>query len=173
MAEMLAAIGRLDRSRALQQRFVSERLDTAMGPTAWCRDRLNLARARVAFAEGRWRDALVAWNAADTWSDGPSLYQSPLGLYQFSASVYDRAGMQDSAIVAYERYLLTPVYHRLAYDRIYLAGVYERLGQLYEATRHRERARFYYGRFVELWKDADPELQPRVQSARRRIARLR
>jgi len=169
---MSAHYGRLDRSRALQRRFVTERLDTSNGPTAWFRDRLNFAKARVAFAEGRWNDALVAWNAADTWSDGLSRYQSPLELFQFSGTVYDRAGMKDSAIVAYERYLSTPVYHRLPYDRVYLASIYERLGQLYEETRNLERARFYDGKFVELWKDADAELQPQVQKARDRLREL-
>jgi hypothetical protein len=30
----------------------------------------------------------------------------------------------------------------------------------------------YYGRFVDLWRDADPELQPQVEEIRQRIARL-
>jgi hypothetical protein len=30
----------------------------------------------------------------------------------------------------------------------------------------------YYGRFVELWKNADPELQPRVTEARKAMAEL-
>lgn len=173
MAEMCAAYGLLDRARALLRRFEAERLDTVTGPTEWFRDRLNLAKARIAFGERRWNDALVAWKTADTWSDGPSLYQSPLGLFQFSGRVYDSAGMTDSAIVTYERYLSTPVYHRLQYDEFSLPSIYERLGQLYEQTRNPKRARFFYEKFINLWKDADPELQTRVQEARRRIAQFR
>ena len=30
----------------------------------------------------------------------------------------------------------------------------------------------YYGRMVELWKNADPELQPVVQDVKKRIAAL-
>jgi hypothetical protein len=30
----------------------------------------------------------------------------------------------------------------------------------------------YYNEFVELWKDADPDLQPVVSEVRERIARL-
>jgi len=30
----------------------------------------------------------------------------------------------------------------------------------------------YYAKFVELWKDADPDLQPRVTEVRKRLARL-
>jgi hypothetical protein len=30
----------------------------------------------------------------------------------------------------------------------------------------------YYARFVELWKDADPDLQPHVRKARARMIEL-
>ena len=173
MAEMCAVYGLLDRARALLRRFEAERLDTVTGPTEWFQDQLNIAKARIAFGERRWNDALVAWKTMDTWPDGPSLYQKSIGLLRFSGTVYDSAGMTDSAIVTYERYLSTPTYHRLEYDEFSLASIYERLGQLYERARNPKRASFFYEKFIDLWKDADPELQPRVQEARRRIAQLR
>ncbi len=46
---------------------------------------------------------------------------------------------------------------------------YLRLGEIYDRQGDRHRAAEYYGKFVELWKDADPELQPRVEAARRAI----
>ena len=49
---------------------------------------------------------------------------------------------------------------------------FERLGALYEERGNTERAIYYYGKLVELWKDADPELQPRVEAARRAISVL-
>jgi hypothetical protein len=39
-------------------------------------------------------------------------------------------------------------------------------------TRDSQKAVEYYDKFVELWKDADPELQPVVRDMRARIARL-
>jgi hypothetical protein len=45
-------------------------------------------------------------------------------------------------------------------------------GELYEARGDRARALDYYGRFVELWKDADPALQPAVREVRARMAAL-
>jgi DNA-binding SARP family transcriptional activator len=45
----------------------------------------------------------------------------------------------------------------------------ERLGQLYDEQGDRTKAVEYYARFAELWKDADPELQPRVQAAQARL----
>jgi tetratricopeptide (TPR) repeat protein len=49
---------------------------------------------------------------------------------------------------------------------------YRRLGELYEQRGNRDKAVSYYNEFVELWKDADPELLPQVEEARRRIASL-
>jgi len=53
-----------------------------------------------------------------------------------------------------------------------LAGVYKRLGELYDGKGDRGRAAANYAKFVELWKDADPALQPKVAGARRRLAEL-
>ena len=36
----------------------------------------------------------------------------------------------------------------------------------------RVKAGMYYRKFVELWKNADPDLQPKVVEVRRRLARL-
>jgi len=47
-----------------------------------------------------------------------------------------------------------------------------RLGELYENAGDAKRATEYYGRFVDLWKNADAELQPRVAEARKRIDHL-
>jgi len=52
------------------------------------------------------------------------------------------------------------------------ADAYVRLGTLYEQLGNRDRAVDYYNRFVDLWQDADPELQPQVDNVRQRIARL-
>jgi len=50
--------------------------------------------------------------------------------------------------------------------------VYERLARLYDQRGEVERAVDYYGRLVELWKGADPELQSRVDAAQNAIERL-
>jgi tetratricopeptide (TPR) repeat protein len=53
-----------------------------------------------------------------------------------------------------------------------LAAAYKRLGELNEARGDRAKALEYYGRFVDLWTDADPDLQPVVRDVRARLARL-
>ena len=37
---------------------------------------------------------------------------------------------------------------------------------------HAEKAADHYRKFIDLWKNADAELQPRVVEARRRLAKL-
>ncbi len=50
--------------------------------------------------------------------------------------------------------------------------LFERLGQLYDEQGDLENAALYYARFVELWADADAELQPRVGVARARLEEI-
>ena len=74
--------------------------------------------------------------------------------------------------MAFERYVETPHAYRLFFDVAWLAGAYERLGQMYDARADLEKASEYYAKFVELWAEADPELQPRVQAAQRRLEEI-
>jgi tetratricopeptide (TPR) repeat protein len=94
------------------------------------------------------------------------------GLFEL-ASLLDRQGSTDSARVVFEALVNTPTTmgHVMA-DQYALAPSYKRLGELYEAKGDRKTAAEYYGRFVDLWKDADPELQPGVREVRQRLARL-
>lgn len=57
-------------------------------------------------------------------------------------------------------------------DPVYLAGVHRRLGELYEAKGDTAKAVAQYRAFVEQWKNADPELQPRVAEITKRIEAL-
>jgi tetratricopeptide (TPR) repeat protein len=84
---------------------------------------------------------------------------------------FDLAGEADSAIVYYERFLE----HKLTdieVDPPALSAVYKRLAELHDAAGNHDRAISNYQAFVELWKNADPELQPTVQRARTRAAEL-
>ena len=57
-------------------------------------------------------------------------------------------------------------------DPYYLAPSLERLAQLYEQRGNAAKGANYYQQFIDLWKNAEPELQPRVAEARRRLAKL-
>jgi len=58
------------------------------------------------------------------------------------------------------------------YLRCTLPASLRRVGELYEGRGDRAKAREYYGRFVDLWRDADPGFQPIVRDVRARMARL-
>jgi DNA-binding SARP family transcriptional activator len=90
-----------------------------------------------------------------------------------SVARFDKADMVDSAIAAFEQYIETSQLDRLRYDAIYMPHILQRLGALYEEKGNRPKAIGYYKRFVGLWRTADPELQPRVTAARKRIESLR
>jgi len=88
------------------------------------------------------------------------------------ALAWDRAGVTDSAIVAYEVFLERPWLYRRFWDVQWRGPTLERLGQLYDEAGDLENAAKYYAAFVELWADADEELQPRVRAAQARLEEI-
>ncbi|MGH7656739.1 MAG: protein kinase domain-containing protein, partial [Gemmatimonadales bacterium] len=84
---------------------------------------------------------------------------------------YEALGQPDSAVLAYERELEPELFgHESDFDS--RAIVLRRLGELHEARGNRQKAVEYYTQFTELWKAADPELQPQVREIKDRMARL-
>ena len=89
------------------------------------------------------------------------------------ARAYDRLGERDSVVTIYERMLADRNPEaRLFEDGAERARALKRLGELYEERGKVTQAIRRYREFVELWKDADPALQPVVQDVRERITRL-
>jgi eukaryotic-like serine/threonine-protein kinase len=87
------------------------------------------------------------------------------------AVAYDMAGQTDAAIEQYERYTSAPHGERVWQD-FDLAATHERLAELYAERDDSEKARLHAARFVELWSDADAELQPRVRAKQELLTRL-
>lgn len=127
---------------------------------------LHAARGALALAEGRPQEAITELKA---WDNGTHCTICAL---PYLARAYEMAGALDSAITVYERYVRTPWLYRVSTDANHLAFALERLGQHYNQKGDAEQAIHYFGKFVDLWKEADPELQPRVEAARRTIASL-
>ncbi len=55
----------------------------------------------------------------------------------------------------------------------FISPRFRRLAQIEERRGNKDKAISYYRRFVELWKDCDPELRPQVDEARAHLAALR
>ena len=85
---------------------------------------------------------------------------------------FEVAGQQDSALVAYRAFVDTLELFRGRFGDNWQGPMLERLGQLYDERGDLENAARYYAQFVELWADADEELQPQVKDVRDRIAQL-
>jgi len=126
----------------------------------------HAAAAAVALAEGRVQDAISAYR---TWYAEDNC--AVCGLFELGRA-YERAGEGDSAIAVYERAVATPGLVRLFEEAPTLAATYRNLGELYEERGDRDKARDYYGRFLNLWKNADRELQPQVRDVKQRLERL-
>jgi tetratricopeptide (TPR) repeat protein len=161
-ASLFAQAGDTDAARALlaDQR---ERL----GPLAE-RKRVGLveAEAWIDVAEGRYAEAIPVLRDSDRG------YGCDICIDLSVGTAFDQAGQPDSAVVYYERYLAPTQNWRAYTDAAWRAWTLERLGQLYDELGDLEQAAGYYAAFVELWVEADPELQPRVQAARTRMEEI-
>ena len=88
------------------------------------------------------------------------------------ARAFERVPQADSAIAWYERSLESPRLPVSGSDALWLAHVYDRLSVLYETKGNATGAARSLQRLIELWSEADPELQPRVAAARARLKSL-
>jgi tetratricopeptide (TPR) repeat protein len=131
-------------------------------------------RAGVARAEGRYADALrEGREESSEGRRGTGQWECASICESMSlAMTFDMAGQADSATAYYGTYANARAFGRVVHDGGYLGRTLERLGQLYDDQGDLENAAVYYARFAELWADADPELQPRVQAARTRLEEI-
>ena len=167
---VLAMTGRADQAKTIVALFDRDRRTIRQSSDDRSR---HLMLGDIALAEGRQEDAIREYREADT---GPCVVCTLPRL----GRAYDLAGSADSAIAAFTRYVETGEFHRLAgppntagVDGDYLAASYKRLGELWEQKGDRQKALGYYLKFLDLWKNADPELQPMVAAVRGRVARLK
>ncbi len=129
--------------------------------------RTEMFEATIAHTEGRYADAISLARQSQR-----QFYFSQRFTAYIVGDAFDLAGSPDSAIVYYEKFAAHPL-SDFDLDPYYIAGVFKRLGELYDAKGDTAKAEHYYQRFADLWKDAEPELQPKVRRARERIAELR
>ena len=162
LARAYSMAGRPDRAKAMLAGFDQAHPKPAFTDAA---DR-HFMVGDIAMAEHRYDDAVREYRAGD-------LYNCAVCNLPDIGRAYDLAGKSDSAIAVLGRYAASAPYPaRLQTDAWYLAGAHKRLGELYDAKGDRKNAVSHYSKFVELWKNADPELQPKVAEVRKKLARL-
>ena len=160
---LYARLGKLDTARRLDHEYRSQ----VPAGERRAADLRPLAEGTLAEAEGRTDAAAAAYG--EWYAEGGDC--TTCGLYALGR-LADRAGRTDSALALYDRAVNTPTFRGLLIDPFQLAPALKRAGELYEAKGDRAKAAERYRRFVDLWKDADPVLQPGVRDVRLRLARL-
>ena len=163
LAVLYGAMGRADRLKSLLAQFEESRRGMELNDDPISR---GLLRGSLAMAEGRYADAAREYRLAD---NGSCLTCT----LPVIAQAYDLAGMTDSATAIFERYTSTVDLYSGFVDQWFLAGSHKRLGELYEAKGDRKHAAEHYESFLSMWKNADPELRPKVDEVRKRLARIR
>jgi len=159
LARFYAVTGRLTRARELAA--AAEKNDSVLARTpgadrAWTRGVIALAEGRTAVAESELRQAAAATTC--TICALPDL-----------ARVYEAARKPDAAVAIYERYLSTPWLWRYEADASELGWAMKRLAELYDARGESAKASAMRGRLLQLWRRADPELQPVIAEVQGRV----
>ena len=163
LAEIYAVSGRPDLARAMLTEL--EKNPAVRAPDVLAASRHGI-QSVIALGEHRYVDAIHEGQASDVG-------QCTTCALPLIAIAYDYAQQPDSTIAVFTRYVeSTSISGRLGGDGFFLAGSYKRLGELWQAKGDRAKAARYYTKFLELWKDADPDLQPKVTDVRKRLAHL-
>jgi tetratricopeptide (TPR) repeat protein len=172
MATAYALAGMPDKARAMIARYESEMTDTSLRRVQ--QPEFHNTLAELALANNKPLEAIEEFRRADVTYDGAPANDCASCLSFNLGRAFDAAGKSDSAAVMFERYLATPGWYKAdsEMDPLRVPAIRERLGQLYESMGKTDKAVENYRAFIDLWKNADPELQPRVADAKRRLAKL-
>ncbi|HEX6942372.1 MAG TPA: tetratricopeptide repeat protein, partial [Gemmatimonadaceae bacterium] len=126
----------------------------------------------IAAAEGdldRAVSAFLAWNKSPP-AAAMTIYNR--GLPE-AAAIMARRGQSDSAIVLFERALATSSAFG---GQIYEPGWYTQalvmLGDLYEARGDRAKAAEYYRRYIDIFRNPDPQIARQVEAVRQKLAKV-
>lgn len=158
--ELLCRAGKIDEARA---RFEAIEMDPARTPLE---ERCHYAFGRgiIAFETGDYDGACAAFDQAAAW--GQDFYYKAMRAraYYLAGRMNESAAAFDSVVHAYSPYRLRAI--TLSSQVHYYAGL------AYEATGQRQKARAEYEEFLDLYRNADPEIQI-VDDARQRLEKLR
>lgn len=160
LAMALALTGEAERTEALLARWSAE-APPEINP-GLIEGQQSVVRALLAEGAGRYDEALTLLE------EGRRALHCVYCLTTLRARMIEEARGTEAGIAAWEDRAATPDMDLRAQVRD-LPLVYEGLCSLHAQHGDRAKAVTYCGLFVEMWADADPELQPRVEAARRAL----
>lgn len=128
-------------------------------------DGLLMVRGHLAYADGDPAAAAALYAEADRGS-------CTICTLNARALAWDAAAHPDSALFYWKAYLDDTQINRMFWDQNQLGAAIERAAQLADELGDTEQAALYYDQLVELWVDADQQLQPRVLAAQARLEEI-
>ncbi len=161
-AALLAALGQVEDARVVLEEFEIG-ADADMKRAA--ENKVYRALGQIALAEGDAGQALEFFRRSDR---GRCSICPKLGM----AMAFEAAGQPDSSLAWFESYLEDRQPNRMFWDQAGLGYSLQRAARLADSLGDTDKAALYYAQFVELWADADAELQPQVDAARSRLEEI-
>jgi len=165
-------LGRQEEGRAYYERGLRADSVRLANAPPWQNDvrELNWEAAR-AYASGDYEGALRSGRAVMDLRAEKMPDRDPAQDADDIADLLYVSGDREEAIEQYETWLgRRQLWRAWSDDR--LAPTLERVAQLYDELGDTENAAVYYAQFVEVWANADPEFQPRVEAARARLEEI-
>jgi tetratricopeptide (TPR) repeat protein/tRNA A-37 threonylcarbamoyl transferase component Bud32 len=158
-----------NRDAALEYANWLENWGGAEGTDKWARLYAQSIRASDAWKRGQPEDALAILEEIP-------LVSQPGGRLGFKTEAHERF-LRGELLFALGRYKEALGWYEtigeyLLCDRSYSGPAYLRRGEIAERLGNKQEAMAHYSRFIDLWKDCDPEFQPMVETARQRIQLL-
>lgn len=166
---LYALAHRPDKARAVLAMFDADVRDPATRRAY--EPAVHAAMSEILLAEKKPVEAIREMRRADSLPDGP-VGQCAHCMDSDIGRAFDLANMPDSAITYWERYIAESFNRSPSRDASILGGIHKRLGELYDDKGDLAKAESHLSAFIELWKTADPELQPKVADAKRRLAAI-
>ena len=164
LAQLYAVLGDGARARAMLEAFKTALPD--MPPARYTDDEAQVA-ADLALAEGRWDEAIA--HTEEFLRLEPGCGEC---VHWLLARAHEGAGRMDEALAHYEEEIDILGVDRLRTRSTTLGPALERIAEIHDEQGRLDEAAAYYSRFADLWAEADPELQPRVQAARARAEEI-
>jgi tetratricopeptide (TPR) repeat protein len=165
LVRALAHIGAAERARTIidgyEKRFPADARNAFFA--------YGMALADLAASEGRTQEAIAGYRAAFAERHHQVMWDEGWDTYFRIGRAFETADMPDSAIIAYQRAIAHP---GTLDDYMFFALATERLAELSEVRADTAAALEHYRMLARIWQDADPALQPRVETARERVRAL-